>query len=647
MFRTLLFFSFLSSLLCMPVFSNASEIPSENPSVNDQLALNTTRAELLLFWAEKDLYVQTATRTTKPVSQVAENISVITAKDIEDMNAHSIAEALSRVTGLFIDFNGSDFNSGSLPHIQGSESRHVTVLLDGILWNALSGGEVDVFSIPVQIVERIEIIKGPASSAWGSALGGVINIITKNAGDTTLPKGMVSASDGEANSRDLRAELLGKGGPVAYYIYAGQQSSDGLRNKRNYSQDNLYAKLSAAPSRDIDMLFTVGYSKPFVNAGDVPEFNINATSKFSYFFVTGALDYRISPELSLKAAAYTFRQKDDATIDFLSPGTLLKESIWDEDTLGGSLKLLYTGGMHTAVFGAEISHGTMTQTINAGPLYQSIGLPASAMVSPGISKWALFTNDTIVFGKLAVTPGIRLDHDSISGSFVSPSIGATYNLGEHTVARASVARGFTTPGIGLTAGGGIFLVPNPNLTAESGWSYQTGLETGIADSVHVKATVFRHDTSNELVLDSTNRLAQTYRNGGHATRQGYEFEAETVPLYNISLKVGNAYVHKNDDSSPDPTVNYSYFLGLKYDNRKSFVAQLMGSYVWWDQPASQLAKYDTFIWDLALTKKIYTTEKTSAEVFLTVHNLFSGSYYTSNVEPNPQRWVNGGLRFKF
>ncbi|MFA7403913.1 MAG: TonB-dependent receptor plug domain-containing protein [Pelobacteraceae bacterium] len=128
--------------------------------------------DLLMFWEEKELYVQTATRSEKPITQVAENMTVITAKEIEAMNANTISEVLARVPGVFVDFSSNEYMSSAQLHIQGSESRHVTVLLDGMPVNLISGGNAETNFIPLRIVERIEIIKGAASSAWGSALGG-------------------------------------------------------------------------------------------------------------------------------------------------------------------------------------------------------------------------------------------------------------------------------------------------------------------------------------------------------------------------------------------------------------------------------------------------------------------------------------------
>jgi len=89
---------------------------------------------------------------------------------------------VSRASSLIYN---QDFGTPSLLQIQGSERGMSSLWLtasSGILWQS---GAAETNSIPVDIIERIEIIKGPASSSWGSALGGVVNIITKDAGNTS------------------------------------------------------------------------------------------------------------------------------------------------------------------------------------------------------------------------------------------------------------------------------------------------------------------------------------------------------------------------------------------------------------------------------------------------------------------------------
>ena len=93
---------------------------------------------LLMFYKEKDLVIS-PTRHPKQISRTAENITVITAKDIEQMNVHTVAEVLNRMPCLFLHFR-RDFGANSLSYAQGSEERHMLVLMDGISWNFLSNG---------------------------------------------------------------------------------------------------------------------------------------------------------------------------------------------------------------------------------------------------------------------------------------------------------------------------------------------------------------------------------------------------------------------------------------------------------------------------------------------------------------------------
>ena len=124
-----------------------------------------------MYFTEDELTVVSATRSLKSITRVAENISVVTKEDIELMNAHSVAEALQKVNGVQVKIVGGP-GAFAYPYIQGSEFRHVAVFMDGVLVNMFSDNVADIAMLPVQHIEKIEIIKGPASSVWGSSSAG-------------------------------------------------------------------------------------------------------------------------------------------------------------------------------------------------------------------------------------------------------------------------------------------------------------------------------------------------------------------------------------------------------------------------------------------------------------------------------------------
>ena len=181
-------------------------------------------------------------------------------------------------------------------------------------------------------------------------------------------------------------------------------------------------------------------------------------------------------------------------------------------------------------------------------------------------------------------------------------------------------------------------------------SYQIGGETAVLKYLWLKATLFRHEVQDTLTPEYEPPPSPyfTLVNGKKVRRQGGEIELQTVPFYNFYFVGGFSYIHytpPNENSSAKDS--YSYSLGFRYDDNKSLRAELFGHYVWWNLAPDFMAKYDAFIWDLNLTKKIFPQQKTSTELFLTAHNLFNGAQYLSVEAKNPRRWVEAGVRVKF
>ncbi|MDL1978191.1 MAG: TonB-dependent receptor [Deltaproteobacteria bacterium] len=611
---------------------------------------------LQMYYADNDLVIS-PTRHPKLVSQVAENITVVTAKEIEEMNAHTVADVLNRIPGVFLNSNHG-FGASSLINIQGSDHRDVLVLVDGITWNFLASGAAETNSIPVAIIERIEVIKGPASSAWGSSLGGVINIITKPTGHTKRPQCAISASNGEKNTNDYRAEVSGRFGPVGYYLFGGHQESDGLPpSPRCFDNDSFYSKFGISVSKDVNIGLSAGYSEPHAGFGDVPVADITSKEDSRTFFTTAFVDARFNKKLSARVSLYTFKQRVVKTSETLGLGIwgsskeFFEKDVYDEDTIGGNAKLVWEDQTHTVVFGADFEHGKLDQTINTGQHLQSPphNAPPTTKTNPDIAKWAIYANDTIVIDRLSITPGIRYDHNDITGSFTSPSLGITYELAANTILRASVARGFTIPPLSWTSGGALFIDPNPSLEPEEVWSYQAGAESSVAKYLWLKATLFRHVLKNALT-DEASTGGLRYVNGGKIRRQGVEIEAETLPVYDVSLFAGVGYVHIKPSGEPQSAKKHdrrNYKIGVRYDDTESFKAELFGQNVWWDLGPDSKVADNNFIWDLNLTKKICSTEKSDTAIFLAVHNIFNGSQYDFADIRSPERWVEAGIRVRF
>lgn len=598
--------------------------------------------------------VRTPTRSYRSISHTAENITVITARQIAEMNAHSVWEILNRVPGVFVS-TAQNFGDTSLLHIQGSEEYHVAVFVDGVKWNFLSGGNAETNSIPVDIIEIIEIIKGPASSTWGSSLGGVVNIITKYVGYAhDGPQGAAKTSIGERNTRDHSAWIEAMMGNASLYLFGGRQESDGLRDSRSFENSAFFSKANISITRNAEFNATFGYSEPYLNIGDFESEDFNQKGRERVLFSKADFSYSLPFDMELNLSLHYLRQNLILMTDALGfgrlgqAGELYLDSRYQEETFGGSVNVAWKTAGHTIVAGVDFDNGELGQTLESGPYLQSEGVPAEIYSESDTENRAVYINDTILTGNWAITPGVRYDYNGIVGSFVSPSLGLTYQLGLASILRASISRGFTTPFLTATSGGGVFLDPNPNLDYEKVWSYQAGFESKIMAYLWLKTSLFRHDVDDAIERKlSSSTTNNRFVNSGEKVRQGFELEFETTPIYGLSFFSGFSYTHENPCLDAESKDKSTWTAALKYDDAGSVNAQLYGIYIHHFSDDNMYgSNCDDFIYNLNVNKEIELNND-KLGFFFSVHNIFNGSQYPQTNRKNPDRWSEFGIKYQF
>jgi vitamin B12 transporter len=599
-------------------------------------AVSEEEMQLLQMFYNPEELVVSPSRAPKPVFQVAENITVITAKDIREMNAHTITDVLNTISGVQMDLRGGPGSAANV-HIQGSDNRHVLVTIDGVMLNNLSDNFTDLSAIPVQHIEKVEIIKGPASSSWGSSLGGVINIITKPAGGNKKPEGELSASFGEENTGDYRAEASGKARNIGYYIYAGKLLTDGLTPSTDFDGDNLYTKLKWDINSKANLIFTLGYNSGTRGAGEDPLSNISFGNEFRYLFYTLSMNYKMTDEADIQLSLRRSSQDTDFFMNELSSGAEIAASAFDDSAYGGSINLTLKKDKHNIVVGADIDNGeTESESVING--------------KQALDKWAVFANDTISYERFTITPGLRYDSANINGDFFSPSLGITYRLRDKTILRGYAARGFNIPPLSATYGTGFFYTPNPDLGVEKIWSIQAGIESSDMKYLWYRLNLFRHEISDAISEADLPDGTFTSVNRDRQKRQGFEAEVKTISLHNTSISAGFAYIDARDRDTDQRLMSipeYTIDIGLLYNDMKSFSGSLKGHYIWWTPEEFNKGKYDSFIWDMNLRKNVYKGDKLNAELFLSLHNIFDGSQYLMESFKNPRRWIEAGANLRF
>ncbi len=195
--------------------------------------------------------VVTATRTESRAGAVLADVTVITREDIERGTGRTLTEVIARQAGVQATSNGGLGKNSSL-FIRGTESRHVLFLIDGVRYTSATSGTPPLDNIPLESIERIEVLKGAASALYGSdAVGGVVQIFTRRGAQGFNPYASVTL--GSESRREAATGVRGGSGEVSYAI--GVQT---LREK-GFSSTN--PAVGASFNRDRD-----GFSQESVNA---------------------------------------------------------------------------------------------------------------------------------------------------------------------------------------------------------------------------------------------------------------------------------------------------------------------------------------------------------------------------------------------
>lgn len=182
--------------------------------------------------------VVTATRSVQPLSDVVADVSIIDREQIERSGAVGLADVLKRLPGIEIARNGGPGSTTSV-FLRGAESRFTAVYIDGVRVDSQASGGAAWESIPLALIDRIEVLRGPAAAVYGSdALGGVIQMFTKRGEDGFAP--FVDIGLGTYSTRKLDAGFSGASGSFDYALGLARETSNGF--------DSQPQRLSGSPT---------------------------------------------------------------------------------------------------------------------------------------------------------------------------------------------------------------------------------------------------------------------------------------------------------------------------------------------------------------------------------------------------------------
>ncbi|NRD89350.1 hypothetical protein C8024_07665 [Sphingopyxis sp. BSNA05] len=574
--------SAVGSIAFLSLSATAAHAQLDAPDEDD--VVESGQDESLLDMQLEELLTLEATSVAKKRQKVSESaaaVFIITQEDIRRSTASSIPDLLRMVPGLEVATLQNSVIAVTARGFSGRFGNSVLVMVDGrtIYTNNLSGVRWDQLMLPLDEIERIEVVRGPGAALWGSnAVNGVINIISKH------------GSDLQGGTADVRIGLTKQqangsyGGRfdenISYRIYANATFTDGLRDGNGdklagrYHGRAIGGRMDYEPSGADAFTLAAEYSKgdfdipalvvrqDLLNPGYDPDL---LDGRFSAFHVLGRWTHEVSEDLDWSFQAYYDRstrfeydadiQQDMVDLDF---GLRWKASDTHEINVGlaarSSVDTLVADGSF------KLSNERRSDQWLSGYIQDDI---------------------TLIPDSLRLTVGSKIEFNSFSGTELQPSARLFYRPAENFAVWAGVSRAARTPSgferdaeLRLTVAlpdtpGNPFSIPiypvlfgDPDLKSERSTSYEAGFRAQIADGWSLDVAAYRNIYSRIVSLGQTGQslifqepltapvgieLPVAFNNNGLAKTWGAEIalSGRIAPWWNIDV----AYSHL--DMKPD------------------------------------------------------------------------------------------------
>ncbi len=632
-----------------------------------------SRVELVLGPAPvSERVVVSATRGEATLSSLGVSADVLDRQRIQDRAAPSLLPLLQDVPGVATARAGQTGLQGSV-FIRGGESRYACVLVDGVAVNQ-PGGSFDFGTVLPFELERVEVVRGAASSLYGNdALAGVVSLNTRRARPGESPS---LRAEGEGGSFDWGRGLVATSGASSRFDWnAGVQRLTTDNEAPNSRFEQTAAALSAGARIDPRTEARAVVRWEDGTTGTPGQTAFGRPDEDASFeredLVVSALVRRAHPRLVQQLSA-GYARTDQLSLNPLDSGMWVPE--WEGTT--GSFPLFdfpNAAGFQNqtarldAGYQADLSIGTR-HLLTAGTEVEhetgELGNRAEELLTPERTNFGFYAQDRLLLGSRAyLTVGGRVERNGSYGTHAVPRAALAVRLrdgDDATTLRASAGMGIKEPSFLESYGESFFAKGNPDLDPERSTTYDLGVEQRLFGSrLRASVTAFHneyHDQIAYTVVDF-NTYEGTYVNLARTRARGIEVALEGRPLPSLQVLGQYTYLDGEILESPsdfDPVYAEGQPLLRRPRHQGSLSAQL--SFSRWSGGATLVRvgeRADSDFVGLGLTRsEAYTRLDArlrvrlvgAVEAFVTGENLLDAEYQEVLGYPALGRAVRGGLR---
>ena len=473
--------------------------------------------------------VVTAYRWAEPDWTVAANTTVIEGEALERAGIEFVADALRFASGLVVARNGS-FGAITSLFLRGGESDYVHVLVDGVRVNE-PGGSFNFATLTTDNVERIEIVRGPASALYGSdAVSGVIQIFTRRG--EGRPQGSVSFQGGSFGTRRWQGDLSGGTGGLSYAFSLGGNTTDGILDFNNeYRQTTASGRIHGTLDANTDATLAMRYNdsefhyptdgsgnvvdRNAFSFGDALTVNIDAGRRWTDEFETRLF-------VNVWEADSGTDDQPDSPADSL--GFFGFKSLTDTRRVTAGGRAVWRTSAGTALTAGYEEERQTVRGFNQS--FSQFGESAGSSEDDWWNR-AFHAQFSWVRDALALNAGLRAEDDERFGAAATWRAGGTWRSATSgTRLRVSAGTGIKEPTFFETFATG-FVTGNPDLSPERSTSFEGGIDQDLGGSARVSLTGFSQSYS-DLIQYTGSPPAEgdpNFFNVAKARSQGLEAEA--------------------------------------------------------------------------------------------------------------------------
>ena len=573
--------------------------------------------------------VVTSSRIDLPFKENSRTIQIVTAEDIKKLGVTNVADALQQIAGIDVRRQGVNGMQSDL-YIRGGSFDQTLLLIDGIkVDDAQTGHHTMNLQLPIEVIKRIEVIKGPAARIFGqNAYSGAINIVTKDAPDNSLVAKVQGGSFHQFLGEATGTINMGKS---SHLVHVSKNFSEGYRHNTDFDNTNVFVKSQFNKDKlPIDFIATLSERKFGANG-----FYGIASATEQYEETQASL---IGFSTTIKKGNFTWKPKvywrrNQDLYLYIRSNPSAYRNMHITNKVAAELNGSYQSKIGITGFGVEFSK----YYIGSNRLGDNQREIASLFLE---HRFQFFNNI------LDVTPGISASYFSDFDNQVFPGLDLGVKISDKFRAYGNIGTSYRVPTYTNLYYTSPTTISNTDLNTEEAFSQEVGLKY-LSKKFNMSVAVFNRDADNliDYVRENTTDAWQA-QNIQSVNTKGYETQIDYLfSLNNLQQKIQLGYAYLDNDVK-ESDANFSQYSinsmkhqftgSLQFNFFKGFNTTFAYRYV------ERTSGISYNVYDTNISYRIK-----AIELSMYANNIFDEEYVEAGMIPMPKGNVLFGLKYFF